>query len=969
MSWTPEDKVIWDDLSPTLKAKFRDIVKDAVKNYLKDKGLLSDALENAFFVNLPPKINTSDNTTLDITTVDGTKTPIVVKFDPNNIVSGPYYMKDEELRCSMWYTDKQNRLCKMWVNEDGSNIKSAEVMMPRYLSNMKSSGEITTNIEYLWLTSMTDGYAFVKLRYNNNIYYHMIITQRSSNPEDWQEYEDITEIMSFNNPEYDLYRIKPEHDRYVSIAYMPHYRTWIKAYGCVTLTDGTPSNSVMVVAYNKDKVRAHQYVPALYYNRRSYFKQTPHDYVLMNVDLVQIPDSMMRSATYILFAPLIRGEMVNGKLTPVSTDRRNADDFAIPIAGAYSLVTVDFESNLTPKFLTNTLIGHQHPILNNATNTLCGWKLTKTPGNIESIRLGYCEKRNMLYANTMIKSNNNTILETITYTMGPIFGITGWETILKNGVPIHYKEGEHIYTPLQEDKEKWFDEVYNKDIKLLNVFYSAGETFEATIDYSSTSNPNKIVDAAFAIKDAYKYVSGKMQKEFNYRYVRPSSGWTTIENLSRGVVSGYELAFLKDFSYSKEIGTRYTSVSLYDNTAIDVLARNRIPSKIIINATSAVSTSINSKTINFTTRCHDSTKIQLDILDFDTTSILYKTFLDNHLKYCMSGANMYKTDPPNPIDTTMVYILSYYEDKTVTESQYSNADCSLYLTLCDKNNVFIHHKIKGSKELYFTTSSGYNAPVPISNMYFISRNQFYIMMMRDHGDGTYDTGVYEISRVDDKSEFTIKKQRLLDSTMVVNELSLDYPNTTNIKTYIRDINNPFMCQIADIAFYGMCCLIPVSDGAYAICSIGDQLTSLNKPRTLKEYMNNKYDVSIFNIRQKTKDEQAVIKPAKCVIGKAEVFLGGKYSYMDKNGPFDLTNNATTYFYLHRKNRAKGITLKKYDAPLPESEVSNPIKAGKPYSDPYMFESVLVATVKVEGNQVINVTKYPIGDNYLYLNYK
>lgn len=85
MSWTPEDKVIWDNLSPTLKAKFRDIVKDAIKNYLKDKGFLSDMLEKAFFINLPPKINTSDNTTLDITTVNGTKTPVVVKFDPKSI--------------------------------------------------------------------------------------------------------------------------------------------------------------------------------------------------------------------------------------------------------------------------------------------------------------------------------------------------------------------------------------------------------------------------------------------------------------------------------------------------------------------------------------------------------------------------------------------------------------------------------------------------------------------------------------------------------------------------------------------------------------------------------------------------------------------------------------------------------------------------------------------------------------------
>lgn len=973
MSWTPEDKVIWDNLSPTLKAKFRDIVKDAIKNYLKDKGFLSDMLEKAFFINLPPKINTSDNTTLDITTVNGTKTPVVVKFDPNNVVSGPYYVEDEELRCSMWYTDKQNRLCKIWVNEDGSNIKSAEVIEPRYLSNMRSNGDITTNIEYLWLTSMVDRYAFVKLRYNNNIYYHMISTQMSSNPEDWQEYEDITKIMSSDNPDSTAFDMIPEHDKYISIAYAPFYRSWIKAYGCVTLKNGTPSNAVAVCAFNKDKVRVSQHIMAIYYNNKNYFKQTPHDYILMNVDLVQIPvESVMgdRGHNYILFTPLIRGEMINGKLTPISTDKRGSDDFAIPISGAYSILTVDFGSNMTTKFSSNSFIGQQHSMRNTSNDTLCEWELTKTPGNIEAIKLGYCQKRNIMYTHTIIKDNNNTIIETKTSPFVYIFNFyQGWKSFLKDGTTINYVEGNHNYTPLQEDTEKWFDEVYNKDIKLSDMFCSGGKMFKAVVDYSTAATPNKIVDAVFVAKDAYKPAFGKYLKDFNYRYIRPSSTWLATKELSKDIAPDYELALLKGFSFSEESSIRYTTVLLYDNTATDALARNRIPSKIVMDNTSGINKMVNTKIISFHTRCSDITKPNTTIIDVPMTSNLYKTFLHDHLKYCISGTTKYKVDTPSPIDTLMVYMLSYYEDKTVTEAQYSNSDCGLYLSLCDKkNNTFMHYKIKNSKELYFSTSSGYNAPVPISNMYFVSRNQFYIMMMRDHGDGTYDTGVYEISRADDNSEFAIKKQKLLDSTKVMNDLSLDYPNPTNIKTYIRDLNNPFVCQIGPIAYNGIGCLIPITDGAYAICSSGDTDTSLYKPRSLEEFMDNKYDVTIFNIRQKTKDEnKVVIKPAKCTIGKAEVFLGGKYSYMDKHGPFDLINDATTYFYLHRKNRAKGVTLK-YSTTL-ESNISNPIHNNKPYSDPYMFESVLVASIKVEGNQVVGVTKYPIGDNYLYLNYK
>jgi hypothetical protein len=109
------------------------------------------------------------------------------------------------------------------------------------------------------------------------------------------------------------------------------------------------------------------------------------------------------------------------------------------------------------------------------------------------------------------------------------------------------------------------------------------------------------------------------------------------------------------------------------------------------------------------------------------------------------------------------------------------------------------------------------------------------------------------------------------------------------------------------------------------------------------------------------------KRAKCDIGGEQVFLGGKYSVFNGQKDIELVDNKTTYFYLSRKNRAKEVTLEIYDKPL--LSVSNPLKNDKPYSDPSMFETVLVAAIKVENNRVTKVNKYPIGDSYLYFNFK
>lgn len=110
-----------------------------------------------------------------------------------------------------------------------------------------------------------------------------------------------------------------------------------------------------------------------------------------------------------------------------------------------------------------------------------------------------------------------------------------------------------------------------------------------------------------------------------------------------------------------------------------------------------------------------------------------------------------------------------------------------------------------------------------------------------------------------------------------------------------------------------------------------------------------------------------LKKAKLTIGEAHVFLGGRYSWMDKKEDIELYNDCTNYIYLSRKNRADDVTVEVYDKSQYPALVCH--KNGKPCADPTKFDTVLVATIEVSDNQVVKTTPYPVGDSYLYFNYK
>ena len=100
------------------------------------------------------------------------------------------------------------------------------------------------------------------------------------------------------------------------------------------------------------------------------------------------------------------------------------------------------------------------------------------------------------------------------------------------------------------------------------------------------------------------------------------------------------------------------------------------------------------------------------------------------------------------------------------------------------------------------------------------------------------------------------------------------------------------------------------------------------------------------------------------IAPTPVFLGGYYTdFPGASG--DLIDNAINYIYLYRdkvKWREVKVEVTKTPYWIP------PLKNNKPYSDPLKFDKVLIATVMVKNKKVVNKTLYPVGDNYLYLNF-
>nr|DAN42740.1 MAG TPA: hypothetical protein [Caudoviricetes sp.] len=139
------------------------------------------------------------------------------------------------------------------------------------------------------------------------------------------------------------------------------------------------------------------------------------------------------------------------------------------------------------------------------------------------------------------------------------------------------------------------------------------------------------------------------------------------------------------------------------------------------------------------------------------------------------------------------------------------------------------------------------------------------------------------------------------------------------------------------------------------------------------YMNEPTHVYVDDVINSIEDASTpspVLPPAPKIeelsftIKPIPVFLGGYYTdFAGASGK--LIDNAMNYIYLYR-DKVKWREVKVEVTKTPHW--TPPMKNNKPYSDPLKFDKVLVATILIKNKNIVNKTLYPVGDNYLYLNF-
>ena len=304
-----------------------------------------------------------------------------------------------------------------------------------------------------------------------------------------------------------------------------------------------------------------------------------------------------------------------------------------------------------------------------------------------------------------------------------------------------------------------------------------------------------------------------------------------------------------------------------------------------------------------------------------------------------------------------------YPGDNLTKTEYDSFDGKFIVVIIDpdnKNNIKTTY-INSCKNLYKYSGGSYYLNHTKGNILYISENLFYINLFYC---------IIKISRSNDLSEYTCTK---LDIFAPDNQIvNVDVTKITSMNNMHKNYST--IEQIGYSDKYGFFALFKHQkmnprDPYIYINGILSQKDTLDNGTSIvneDEVFNGKGYLELYWAEVELQEVPIALKNAKFNIGDAHVFLGGRYTYMKKKENIELNNNCINYIYLSRKDKKNELTVEVFDKAL--IKISNPIRGNKPYSDPTMFETVLIATIEVFDNQVIKVIPYPIGDNYLYLNF-
>lgn len=864
MSFTLEDKVRWDNLSPSLKAKFKDIIIQEILNYLNN-GDLAKLLGGLSYKNLPPKIGTTDDTKLVFKTVNGDK--VLSKID---VVKRKYkVMKNTAIH--VWYTHGPS------VMTGPSNIpeiymfSNDNLFIARVnLDNLLDSTNFIKCNSYGDIASIQNGIV-IFFDHNNNI--HVLdlnnIPLRSDNTIDLSKLKTFSLYYMYNtNRQSDLWYLSwiirlyyvKNHDSIVGIC--PIYSTekiYLKLFG----KDSYSKKEIDLNITFKNPVHLAGSVDLAYDTRRkiliTYFydnnwanpnNKIMHIRIFKNFDMDRFASDPSYMPTYTAIE-----ENIDRDHKTLSIFKNNQRD-------CLDTITLTYDEKVDKYFM---FLGYGFA----SSENIAGPIDSDTTFNVFEI-----DPNNIL-------ENNKSIFDNITKEYLDL------SAIIKARSEANKTEISKTMIPFPcFGNIIFFYRKHNGNDQLFVAYMYRGE--------------DALQNSDIYIPD---YMFPKLDDPSRTRPVELTNNRIkkilSICNCSVMIAKVY---YMNNTEYHCMFDENYKTLNTYETILTNYYRKfKRIDS--IINH-------INS---------HGA--IYKDNIDFE--------YIQKYNLWIIVAATKKNND--------IYYYLYISEDELNTISAEHTYVVKNGYDMCSESTRIMHDAIKKCTFITSITTKDTKVNRHIDIIQDTSTNKTDFINLILNNQNKFVDG--------DNGWFLSKSDTLGSLTL----------NCDGYRYYIcfMDETGGFIVKRSVI---NDCKLISTSKWEYFNISSNyeDSFYTLSDTNPVDD-LNKSLDVGNNNL-----------KKAKASVGEGHVFLGGRYSWFKGKKDIELKTDCTNYVYMSRKNKADDVTVEAFNKAL--LTISNPLRSNKPYSDPTMFETVLIGTIEVEGNQVIKVTPYPIGDNYLYLNF-
>jgi hypothetical protein len=869
MSFTLEDKVRWDNLSPSLKAKFKDIIIQEILNYLNNADL-EKLLGGLSYKNLPPKIGTADDTKLEFKTVNGDKE-----------LAKPKIKKGIEINENTHGTINPHR-----------NVYALG----------SSNGDLYLYSDYYGYSANNYSKFVIKTRFmdNGNIYdgfnkfdYNISCLQKDYVFLYKQDNEDIIYLAEFDRDNINSISPTPNiiktfnRKLFIPDTYYPYVHSNAKFY----YDKDTKS---LIVLY--EDTTAHKFTVSIYDDNLALVKTIPLDFSTTdrraNFNPVMAVDTRRNTINIVVCSMLPNsvdagetnptGQVIDGFKTSVCIIKY--DDMNKLCTDASYVPKIYYSKKLNDRLFVNP------DYINNSEIQINSYAYSKT--------FIYDDKADKYY----------------------ISGYVRVGTISTGG---YYSGQGHILIKMTPSND--MDLLKTDPYKYLfsNItthkyhYHKLGYFNLDKTDVVTNSVPIGIYTSSGPIMAYNRNINNKYMPCMYFPYKSYMSPTPIIPN--------YMISFnTSNPDLCNITGNVNKVVSSTVKYIILDVANKGIPEYHLVS-TEYIGIRINEYTnitSIFNTIKSDGTIINSDNIDF--------TYIE---KYKMWLAIVAFSKPSNDVE----YKLYVIDGETmnggiVSKHTYTTKSNK---TVCNNSTRIMYN---GDTNILF-----------IASIVHDTTNTYYCLDMHTNLDLSNKTAF--IDGILNKSDKLVDRDNgwFLSKKNIPGSFSMVYDGSGDRYTL---------------------CFLPENTKAPIIRTVYGVIPSkintweyFNDNPTLTEYV---YFDPASNYKGLDVTSDPNLKKAKASIGEGHVFLGGRYSWFKGKKDIELTTDCINYVYLSRKNKADDVTVEAFDKAL--LKVSNPIRSNKPYSDPAMFETVLIGTVEVKGNQVTNVVPYPIGDNYLYLNF-